>query len=70
MKFRKFLSNFYHLQICSYRIEPYWSYELCHGRYVLQYHEDKETKRRIEYFLGNFNAKQAEVVGETWKYKL
>uniref|UniRef100_A0A671QHS0 Endoplasmic reticulum lectin n=1 Tax=Sinocyclocheilus anshuiensis TaxID=1608454 RepID=A0A671QHS0_9TELE len=28
---------------CSYRIESYWTYEVCHGKHVRQYHEDKET---------------------------
>ncbi|KAI1722291.1 glucosidase II beta subunit-like protein domain-containing protein [Ditylenchus destructor] len=45
---------------CSYRMEAYWLYELCHGRYMLQYHEDKETKTRTEYYLGNYNKVQAE----------
>ncbi|KAL3089988.1 hypothetical protein niasHS_006440 [Heterodera schachtii] len=55
------IQSIYREQICSYRIEPYWNYELCHGRYVLQYHEDKESKKRTEYFLGNFVAMNAEV---------
>uniref|UniRef100_A0A183BV31 Endoplasmic reticulum lectin 1 n=1 Tax=Globodera pallida TaxID=36090 RepID=A0A183BV31_GLOPA len=55
------VQSIYRDQICSYRIESYWNYELCHGRYVLQYHEDKESKQRTEYFLGNFVAKNAEV---------
>lgn len=27
---------------CSYRLESYWSYEVCHGRYVRQYHEEHD----------------------------
>ncbi|XP_053731111.1 endoplasmic reticulum lectin 1 isoform X1 [Synchiropus splendidus] len=42
---------------CSYRIESYWTYEVCHGKHVRQYHEEKETgQQKIsvqEYFLGN-----------------
>ncbi|XP_011601737.1 endoplasmic reticulum lectin 1 isoform X1 [Takifugu rubripes] len=41
---------------CSYRIESYWTYEVCHGKHVRQYHEEKETGQKInlqEYFLGN-----------------
>uniref|UniRef100_A0A1A8R3P0 Endoplasmic reticulum lectin n=1 Tax=Nothobranchius pienaari TaxID=704102 RepID=A0A1A8R3P0_9TELE len=41
---------------CSYRIESYWTYEVCHGKHIRQYHEEKETGQRIsvqEYFLGN-----------------
>ncbi|KAM6367187.1 endoplasmic reticulum lectin 1 isoform 2-T3 [Alca torda] len=28
---------------CSYRIESYWTYEVCHGKHIRQYHEEKET---------------------------
>ncbi|XP_065152472.1 endoplasmic reticulum lectin 1 [Paramisgurnus dabryanus] len=40
---------------CSYRIESYWTYEVCHGKHVRQYHEEKETGQKPnlqEYFLG------------------
>ncbi|XP_028845326.1 endoplasmic reticulum lectin 1 [Denticeps clupeoides] len=40
---------------CSYRIESYWTYEVCHGKHVKQYHEEKETGQKMnvqEYFLG------------------
>jgi len=47
---------------CSYRVESYWVYEVCHGRYVIQYHEDKDTKTRTEYYLGNYARFQAELV--------
>ncbi|KAM8859871.1 endoplasmic reticulum lectin 1 [Spinachia spinachia] len=41
---------------CSYRIESYWTYEVCHGKHIRQYHEEKDTGQKIsvqEYFLGN-----------------
>ncbi|XP_033859433.1 endoplasmic reticulum lectin 1-like [Acipenser ruthenus] len=41
---------------CSYRIESYWTYEVCHGKHVRQYHEEKETGQKIniqEYYLGS-----------------
>lgn len=31
-------------QACAYRLEHYWTYELCHGRHVRQYHEEREGK--------------------------
>ncbi|KAJ8385473.1 hypothetical protein AAFF_G00185690 [Aldrovandia affinis] len=40
---------------CSYRIESYWTYEVCHGKHVRQYHEEKETGQKVsvqEYYLG------------------
>ena len=27
-----------------YRLEHYWTYELCHGRYIRQYHEERDGK--------------------------
>lgn len=30
---------------CSYRLDTYWTYEVCHGRYIRQYHEDREGKK-------------------------
>lgn len=35
---------------CSIRIESYWTYEVCHGNHVRQYHEEREIKQ--EYHLG------------------
>ncbi|XP_050464514.1 endoplasmic reticulum lectin 1 isoform X1 [Cataglyphis hispanica] len=45
---------------CSYRLESYWTYELCHGRYVRQYHEDREGKKikLQEYYLGTLDKAQ------------
>ncbi|XP_016331285.1 endoplasmic reticulum lectin 1-like isoform X2 [Sinocyclocheilus anshuiensis] len=53
---------------CSYRIESYWTYEVCHGKHVRQYHEDKETGQINiqEYYLGTMNKKDgAESESET-----
>eukprot|EP00116_Pleurobrachia_bachei_P008388 sb/3468650/ len=46
---------------CSYRVDSYWVYELCHGSYVKQFHEERDTKDRKvllkqQYFLGNVTA--------------
>ncbi|CAJ1067458.1 endoplasmic reticulum lectin 1 isoform X2 [Xyrichtys novacula] len=54
---------------CSYRIESYWTYEVCHGKHIRQYHEEKETGQ--EYFLGNAAQKSSstEAAEETAKVK-
>jgi len=45
---------------CSYKLESYWTYELCHGRYIRQYHEEREGKKvkLQEYYLGMWNKTQ------------
>lgn len=42
---------------CSFRMESYWTYEICHGKHIRQYHEDKEGKKvkLQEYYLGRWN---------------
>ncbi|XP_021916263.1 endoplasmic reticulum lectin 1 isoform X2 [Zootermopsis nevadensis] len=42
---------------CSYKLESYWTYELCHGRYIRQYHEEREGKKvkLQEYYLGKWD---------------
>lgn len=41
---------------CLHRIETYWSYEICIGQHVLQYHEEREGKyvNSEEYYLGRW----------------
>ncbi|XP_056617375.1 endoplasmic reticulum lectin 1 isoform X1 [Triplophysa dalaica] len=51
----KLLEPLFKQSSCSYRIESYWTYEVCHGKHVRQYHEDKETGQKTnvqEYYLG------------------
>lgn len=54
------LSPLFNQNTCSYRLESYWTYELCHGRYVRQYHEEREGKKvKVqEYDLGTFDRSQ------------
>uniref|UniRef100_A0A6B2E7J5 Endoplasmic reticulum lectin 1 n=1 Tax=Phlebotomus kandelakii TaxID=1109342 RepID=A0A6B2E7J5_9DIPT len=44
---------------CSIRIESYWTYEVCHGMYVKQFHEERDGKsvKTQEYFLGRWDWK-------------
>ncbi|XP_075060154.1 endoplasmic reticulum lectin 1 isoform X2 [Mixophyes fleayi] len=47
---------------CSYRIESYWTYEVCHGKHIRQYHEEKEAGQQTnlqEYYLGNMMKKSS-----------
>lgn len=41
----------------SHRLDVYWSYELCHGKHLRQYHEEKDAKdtKLQQYFLGVYN---------------
>lgn len=51
---------------CSYRIESYWTYEVCHGSYVKQFHEEREGKsiKTQEYYLGKWNKERKSEVAE------
>ncbi|XP_028280119.1 endoplasmic reticulum lectin 1 isoform X2 [Parambassis ranga] len=56
---RELLETLFKRSSCSYRIESYWTYEVCHGKHVRQYHEEKETGQISvqEYYLGNMAQK-------------
>lgn len=49
-------------------MESYWTYELCHGRYVRQYHEDREGKKlkMQEYYLGTLDKAQKIKLSDTY----
>lgn len=51
------VSTLFSSATCSYRIESYWTYEVCHGSYVKQFHEEREGKsiKMQEYYLGKWN---------------
>lgn len=54
------LSPLFKQNTCSHKVESYWTYELCHGKYVRQYHEDRDGKKvkMQEYFLGTYSKMQ------------
>lgn len=31
---------------CSYRVDSYWIYEVCHGRHVKQFHEERDASNK------------------------
>ncbi|XP_033105352.1 endoplasmic reticulum lectin 1-like isoform X2 [Anneissia japonica] len=44
---------------CVLKLEPYWTYELCHGKFLRQYHEEKlpgNNVKLLEYYLGYYEA--------------
>jgi hypothetical protein len=45
-----------HLPIFDPKLETYWTYELCHGKYIRQYHEERDGKKvkLQEFFLGRW----------------
>lgn len=60
------VSSLFSSTACSYRIESYWTYELCHGHYIKQYHEEREgkTSKLQEYYLGKWNKQKTEAYQE------
>lgn len=53
-------------EVCSYRMEQYWTYELCHGRYLRQFHEESAIAKtpNQEFFLGKFDASKQLTITE------
>lgn len=44
---------------CFYRLEDWWTYELCHQKHVRQFHREKDVLTS-EYLLGLYEAESAE----------
>lgn len=54
---------------CSYRFELFWKYELCHGKYLRQFHdENTKYKAKItqEYYLGKMEPEQIKAHDEEY----
>lgn len=56
------LSTLFSSTTCNYRIEAYWTYEICHGHHVKQFHEDRDGKvvKLQEYYLGRWSDEKNE----------
>lgn len=39
------LQPLFEQKACSFKIESYWTYELCHGKHLRQYHEEIEADK-------------------------
>lgn len=59
----KLLEKLFVSSKCAYRLEHYWTYELCHGKSLRQYHEERDGKniKVTEYFLGHYNKETHDV---------
>ncbi|KAL3271276.1 hypothetical protein HHI36_021767 [Cryptolaemus montrouzieri] len=59
-----FIEHLFNTGICSYRLDPYWTYEVCHGKYIRQYHEVLDGSRiKLQQFtLGKMGNKEQEMV--------
>jgi len=66
----KLLEPLFKSDYCSHKFELFWVYELCHGRFLRQYHEENSKfKSRItqEYYLGRIDAEQIKAHEEEYQ---
>ncbi|XP_037957217.1 endoplasmic reticulum lectin 1 [Teleopsis dalmanni] len=68
LSLRALLEPIFSSTTCNYRIEAYWSYELCHGSHMRQYHEEREgkTTKFQEYYLGKWSEEKTEKLVKQW----
>lgn len=59
-------------EVCSYRLEPYWTYELCHGKSLRQFHEESSVNKikGQEFILGKFDPNNLAETEEVFKEKI
>lgn len=52
------------------QLDSYWTYEICHGKHVKQYHEERETKIIItqEFYLGRWDKLKAEEISKMFQF--
>lgn len=58
---------------CSYKFELFWVYELCHGKFLRQYHEENSKYKATitqEYYLGKLEANQIEAHAEEYEKQM
>lgn len=57
---KQLLRPLFSQMVFSYRLEPYWTYELCHGRFLRQYHEENTLQGSFtqEYILGLYDVRK------------
>jgi endoplasmic reticulum lectin 1 len=55
---------------CSYKFDLFWIYELCHGKFLRQYHEENskyKAKITQEYYLGKMEPDQIKLLEEAYE---
>lgn len=59
------LESLHAKKLCAYRLDPYWTYELCHGMHIRQYHDSKVAGKKAtlqQYFLGYYHSDHQDTV--------
>lgn len=58
---------------CSKRLEQYWSYELCHGKFLRQYHSTNSLGKNSiaqEFYLGKFQMSDFKLYEEEYEKEM
>lgn len=58
---------------CSYKFDLFWIYELCHGKFLRQYHEENakyKAKVTQEYYLGRMDPDEIKVHMEEYEKEM
>ncbi|XP_003741103.1 endoplasmic reticulum lectin 1 [Galendromus occidentalis] len=59
-------------KVCRYKLDSYWTYQLCHGRSLRQYHEDTIASKVaiMEFYLGKSDPETRKRDNEIYKSRL
>lgn len=58
---------------CSYKFDLFWTYELCHGKFLRQYHEENgrsKSKVTQEFYLGRMDQEQIKLQEEEYEKQM
>jgi endoplasmic reticulum lectin 1 len=62
------LESLHSKKLCAYRLDPYWTYELCHGTHLRQYHDMKVGGKKAilqEYYLGYYHPANQDILTDS-----
>ncbi|XP_022669799.1 endoplasmic reticulum lectin 1-like [Varroa destructor] len=56
-------------RVCRYKLDHYWTYQLCHGKSLRQYHEDTTSTKVhiVEFYLGKYDLDMMKADNEKYK---